>query len=54
MIHNNDKDRAEFIQWLKDNGLYYELISANNMRAMHTVYWTMKDNEEAQAEGVIA
>jgi hypothetical protein len=48
MIHDNQKDRLEFVQWLKDNGLYYELESAATMQKIHTVYWTMKEQREQE------
>lgn len=42
MINDTEECRAEFVQWLKDKGLYWRMDSAVVMQRMNDVYWTMK------------
>jgi hypothetical protein len=49
MIHNTKEDWMEFVAWLRKHRIYNPNASAEQMSAMHTVYWTMKDEQEGQA-----
>jgi hypothetical protein len=43
MIHDNLKDRMEYIDWLKAKGAYNPMASAQQMQIGHTAYWMEKD-----------
>lgn len=46
MIHDNITHRQEFVDWLKKNNIYNPMMCAADMRFGHTVYWTMREEQE--------
>jgi len=48
MIHDNEKDRMEYIDFLKENKIYNVNASAHEMQIGHEIYWTIKDKESKE------
>jgi hypothetical protein len=46
MIHDTLEERQEVIKFLKSLGLYSEYLSAEKMQWAHTIYWSMKENDD--------
>lgn len=47
MIHDTQAERNEVIEWLKTHDMYICTISTSAMQDLHTMYWTMREEQWA-------
>lgn len=50
MIHDNQKDRDEYINYLKSIKKYNPMSSSEEMQRGHTIYWMSKDASNHETE----
>jgi hypothetical protein len=46
--HSEDEKHSrqnEFVEWLREKGIYHEMISTHDMKVMHGMYWLMKEDK---------